>query len=98
MLPRRSGLDVLAAIRRDRPEVPVIMLTALGEKEDVVDGLDHGADDYVTKPFDLDELLARIRASCAGPRSATRLGSRPATSTVDLHTREVTRQRDRPCI
>ena len=51
MLPGRSGLDVLAEIRRRRPELPVIMLTALGQKEDVVEGLDRGADDYVTKPF-----------------------------------------------
>ena len=91
MLPRRGGLEVLEAIRRDRPEVPVIMLTALGEKEDVVEGLDHGADDYVTKPFDLDELLARIRAQLRRPaqRDPTRLEA--ADITVDLHTREVTR-------
>ena len=91
MLPRRGGLEVLEAIRRDRPEIPVIMLTALGEKEDVVEGLDHGADDYVTKPFDLDELLARIRAQLRRPaqRDPTRLEA--ADITVDLHTREVTR-------
>ena len=91
MLPRRGGFEVLGAIRRDRPEVPVIMLTALGEKEDVVDGLDHGADDYVTKPFDLDELLARIRAQLRRPaqRDPTRLEA--ADIAVDLHTRDVTR-------
>jgi DNA-binding response OmpR family regulator len=91
MLPRRGGLEVLEVIRRDRPEVPVIMLTALGEKEDVVDGLDRGADDYVTKPFDLDELLARIRAQLRRPaqRDPTRLEA--GGITVDLRTREVTR-------
>ena len=91
MLPRRSGLEVLGAIRRDRPETPVIMLTALGEKEDVVEGLDQGADDYVTKPFDLDELLARIRAQLRRPaqRDPTRLEA--ADIVVDLHTREVVR-------
>src|SRR5690349_1747499 len=75
MLPRRGGLDVLAEIRRRRPQVPVILLTALGEKEDVIAGLDEGADDYVTKPFDLDELLARIRAQLRRPtqRDPTRL-------------------------
>ncbi len=91
MLPRRSGLDVLAAIRRSRPEVPVIMLTALGEKEDVIAGLDEGADDYVTKPFDLDELLARIRAQLRRPaqRDPTRLQA--ADIEVNLHTRDVAR-------
>ena len=91
MLPRRGGLEVLEAIRRDRLEIPVIMLTALGEKEDVVEGLDRGADDYVTKPFDLDELLARIRAQLRRPaqRDPTRLEA--AGITVDLRTREVTR-------
>ncbi len=91
MLPRRSGLDVLASIRRGRPEVPVIMLTALGEKEDVVAGLDRGADDYVTKPFDLDELLARVRAQLRRPaqRDPTRLEA--ADIEVDLRTREVSR-------
>jgi DNA-binding response OmpR family regulator len=91
MLPRRSGLDVLAAIRRRRPEVPVILVTALGEREDVIAGLDGGADDYVTKPFDLEELLARVRAQLRRPaqRDPTRLEA--AGITVDLHTREVTR-------
>ena len=89
MLPRRGGIEVLGAIRASRPELPVIMLTALGEKEDVVEGLDLGADDYVTKPFDLDELLARIRAQLRGPaqRDPTRLEA--ADIAVDLHTREV---------
>ena len=91
MLPGRSGLDVLAEIRRRRPELPVIMLTALGQKEDVVDGLDRGADDYVTKPFDLDELLARVRAQLRRPaqRDPTRLEA--ADIAVDLRTREVSR-------
>ena len=91
MLPQRSGLDVLGSIRRERPETPVILLTALGEKEDVIEGLNLGADDYVTKPFDLDELLARIRAQLRRPaqRDPTRLET--ADITVDLHTRAVTR-------
>jgi DNA-binding response OmpR family regulator len=91
MLPGRSGLDVLAAIRRERPEVPVILLTALGEREDVIAGLDGGADDYVTKPFDLEELLARVRAQLRRPaqRDPSRLEA--GAIDVDLHTREVTR-------
>jgi DNA-binding response OmpR family regulator len=62
MLPGRDGLEVLAAIRHEKPTVPVIVLTAKGEIADRVEGLDAGATDYVTKPFAFDELLARIRA------------------------------------
>ncbi len=62
MLPRRSGYDVLATLRRDGRAVPVILLTAKSQEIDKVQGFDLGADDYVTKPFSLVELLARIRA------------------------------------
>src|SRR5688572_3050564 len=59
MLPRRSGYEVLDRLRRDGRELPVIVVTARGEELDKVKGLDLGADDYVTKPFALAELLAR---------------------------------------
>jgi DNA-binding response OmpR family regulator len=62
MLPGRSGLDVLAAARRAKPNVPVIVLTARGEVEDRVAGLDAGAVDYLVKPFSMAELVARVRA------------------------------------
>jgi DNA-binding response OmpR family regulator len=62
MLPRRSGYEVLQALRRDGRELPVIVVSARGEELDKVKGLDLGADDYVTKPFGLAELLARVRA------------------------------------
>lgn len=62
MLPQVDGLDVCRELRREG-SVPIIMLTALGEETDRVVGLEVGADDYLTKPFDSDELLARIRAS-----------------------------------
>lgn len=62
MLPGKDGLEVLEAIRRARPALPVIMLTARGEVADRVEGLDRGATDYVTKPFAFEELLARIRS------------------------------------
>lgn len=62
MLPGRDGLAVLAAIRRSKPALPVIMLTARTEVADRVDGLDQGATDYVTKPFSFEELAARVRA------------------------------------
>ena len=62
MLPDGSGLDLLRAWRRDGVAVPVLVLTARDRVEEKVTGLDAGADDYLTKPFDLDELLARIRS------------------------------------
>jgi DNA-binding response OmpR family regulator len=62
MLPGIDGIEVLERVRRGRPLLPVIMLTAKGEVADRVEGLDRGATDYITKPFAFDELLARIRA------------------------------------
>lgn len=62
MLPDGSGLDVLAALRAQGDATPVLLLTALDEAPDRVRGLDGGADDYLGKPFDLDELNARVRA------------------------------------
>lgn len=61
MLPKRSGIEVLRTIRQQGCTVPVILLTALSEIEDKVHGMDSGADDYLTKPFAMPELLARIR-------------------------------------
>lgn len=61
-LPRKDGFEVLTALRRARIEVPVLIITARDAVADRVAGLDHGADDYLVKPFDLDELLARARA------------------------------------
>lgn len=61
-LPGASGLDILTGLRRNRIHTPVLMLTARSTLTDKVDGLDLGADDYLTKPFDLAELKARARA------------------------------------
>lgn len=61
-LPEMDGLDVCRRLRRVRPEVPVLMLTARTDEVDFVVGLDAGADDYVAKPFRLAELMARVRA------------------------------------
>lgn len=63
MLPGLNGLDVLRRIRADETFTPVILLTAKNEIEDKVKGLDLGANDYVTKPFEIEELLARVRAA-----------------------------------
>ena len=60
MMPRRDGYEVLAEVRRREPLLPVIVLTARNEPIDKVTGLGNGADDYVTKPFDVNELLARV--------------------------------------
>ena len=69
MLPQLSGMEVLRRLRRES-DLPVIMLTARDSVVDKVSGLDSGADDYITKPFAIEELLARIRA-------ALRKGARP---------------------
>ena len=61
-LPRRSGLEVLEHVRAKGNDTPVLMLTARDTINDRITGLDHGADDYMVKPFDLDELHARVRA------------------------------------
>lgn len=61
-LPKKSGIDVLNAVRKKRNLVPVLLLTARDTQQQKVEGLDAGADDYLVKPFDLDELLARVRA------------------------------------
>src|SRR5690348_18355280 len=62
MLPKKTGLQVAGELRREGRKTPILMLTARDTTEDVVRGLDAGADDYLTKPFKFDELLARVRA------------------------------------
>jgi DNA-binding response OmpR family regulator len=62
MLPRLSGLEIIRDLRRDDPDLPVLILSAKGQESDKVAGLQLGADDYMTKPFSLKELLARIGA------------------------------------
>lgn len=63
MLPKLSGLDIAKRLRSEDFEAPIIMLTALDREQDKINGLDAGADDYMTKPFSTNELLARIRAN-----------------------------------
>ncbi len=93
MLPGLDGFDVLAAIRAIEPGVPVIMLTARGEVEDRVRGLDLGATDYVVKPFAFAELAARVRAhlrttGASRPRRADTLEA--GRVRLDLLRREAT--------
>ncbi len=62
LLPKRNGFEILQSLRKDKIKTPIIMLTARGTTEDIVNGLDLGADDYLTKPFAFSELLARVRS------------------------------------
>lgn len=96
MLPQLQGADLLAAARKRGNNTPVLMLTALGSVEDRVTGLDAGADDYLVKPFDMRELLARIRALSRRPEqlmSATVL----RYGDVELNVSELTMTGDRGC-
>jgi DNA-binding response OmpR family regulator len=73
MIPEIDGLEVLKRMREDEIETPVLIITAKSTKEDVIKGLDLGSDDYLTKPFSFDELLARIRALLRRSRKAVPL-------------------------
>ncbi len=84
MLPGRDGLGVLEAIRRARPALPVILLTARTEIADRVEGLDRGATDYVTKPFSFEELEARVRAHLRAPEPEEPTRLRAAGIELDL--------------
>jgi two-component system, OmpR family, response regulator len=90
-LPGKDGLDVLQSIRRRLPELPVIVLTARAAIEQRVQGLDRGADDYVTKPFSLEELLARVRAQLRSPVQRESAVLEAAGIQMDLRTRRVSR-------
>jgi DNA-binding response OmpR family regulator len=91
MLPERSGAEVLAEVHAAKPQLPVIVLTARGEVEDRIAGLDAGAIDYVVKPFSLGELAARIRAQLrfGSDTQPTRL--RGGGIEIDLISRSVRR-------
>lgn len=91
VLPGPSGLEILSAVRADRPTQPVIILSARGEEHDRVNGLKLGADDYVVKPFSVKELLARVEAVLRrSPERPTDISSIPLPDgRVDLHRSEV---------
>jgi DNA-binding response OmpR family regulator len=89
MLPGRSGLEVLGEIHAAKPRLPVIVLTALGETEDRIYGLNLGAVDYVVKPFSVAELAARIRAQLRTSETAQATRLRAGDVELDLLSRKV---------
>jgi len=91
LLPRQSGFDVLRGLRKRGRAVPVLMLTARSSVEDRVRGLDLGADDYLAKPFDFQELLARIRAITRRPPVPPLTVLKIADLELDTARREVRR-------
>jgi DNA-binding response OmpR family regulator len=91
MLPGRSGWEVLEVLHQTEPALPVLVLTALGEVEDRVGGLDAGAADYLTKPFSLAELAARIRAQLRVAAHTPRTTLSAGDIEINLISREVRR-------
>ncbi|WP_243317118.1 response regulator transcription factor [Geothrix paludis] len=91
MLPYLNGFEVLSRVRQQRCKVPVILLTARNSLSDRVKGLDLGADDYLPKPFEFPELLARIRAVTRRPASEPQLILRFADLELNLGSRELRR-------
>ncbi len=88
-MPKVSGLEVIQRLRRRGSAVPVLMLTARDASSDRVTGLDEGADDYLVKPFDFSELLARVRALQRRGEAVQSLVIKVADLTFDTVTREV---------
>jgi two-component system, OmpR family, response regulator len=91
MLPGRSGLEILKTVRSAKPSMPVIVLTARGEVEDRVAGLNAGAVDYLVKPFSLAELVARVRAHLRVVEQASASSLRAEDIEVNLLTRRAHR-------
>lgn len=91
MMPKASGIELLPALRRIT-EAPILMLSARGEVDDKVAGLAHGADDYLSKPFEISELLARIEAKLRRPHMETRSTLEYEGLTVDLEEHVVERE------
>jgi DNA-binding response OmpR family regulator len=87
MMPRMSGLDVCKQLKSKRPSIPIIMLTARGQEVDKVVGLELGADDYVTKPFSIRELLARVKAVLRRSRVVPKTDDKYAFGEVEVNLR-----------
>jgi len=91
MLPKIDGISLCKKLRADKINVPVLMLTAKDSVKDKVTGLDSGANDYLTKPFSFEELLARIRALLRKSETATPTKLQIVDLILDLLTHKVTR-------
>src|SRR3712207_4522825 len=91
MLPGMDGVEITNKLREQQVHTPVLMLTAKGQLDDKIEGLDSGADDYMTKPFAFSELLARIRALTRRPLQTTGAVLSVADLTVDTAKFEVKR-------
>ena len=90
MIPGKNGLQVLKTLREAEIQVPVILVTALGELRDKIDGLDSGADDYIVKPFAFEELMARIRSISRRPLNWKGAAALTAGDiSFDLHQRKL---------
>lgn len=91
LLPGMDGLTICRNLRKANIHTPILMLTAKGQIQDKVEGLDAGADDYLTKPFSFEELLARIRALARRPKSAISENLAVGNLTLNLKTYAVER-------
>ena len=91
MLPKLDGITLCKKLREERMSVPIIMLTAKDAVKDKVTGLDAGADDYLTKPFAFEELLARVRATLRKKGSEKETKLQIGDLSLDLHTHKVAR-------
>ncbi|MDD2651450.1 MAG: response regulator transcription factor [Sulfurimonas sp.] len=91
MLPGSSGMEICEKLRSKNIITPIIMLTARNRLEDKIDGLDRGANDYLTKPFAFEELLARIRVQLRSTHSCSSAVIEIADLKIDMNRREVTR-------
>jgi DNA-binding response OmpR family regulator len=91
MLPRVNGFEICRAVRAQGIDAPIVMLTAKGHEEDIVMGLNLGADDYVTKPFRVQELIARVQAFLRRRRKEEPEVERFGDCIVDMPSRAVTR-------
>jgi DNA-binding response OmpR family regulator len=90
MLPDRDGIELCRYLRRQKVVAPILMLTVLGSTADTVAGLDAGADDYLIKPFQVDELLARLRSLLRRSQATEGAVLRAGDLVMDLHAHQVT--------
>lgn len=91
MLPQMDGLQICRQIRQEKNHTPILMLTAKSQLEDKITGLNCGADDYLTKPFAFEELLARIRALSRRPQTTTNNTLSVGNLSLNLSTFQITR-------